>query len=352
MIKQLYANDKLSTKQLNNISFEYINKLSDNTIRKRFLDNEITFEELGNIKINARDDEDNTHVDAIEDSASESASRLKKNFAHLTEGKFGQIFEEIENMLSSMKEKDTYNSKLHYSKEGLNDIRKTELSDDKFVDKKSCLTVGQLLCLAFVALKDKYPNDDTATTQISEILYHFKRGYNLDEFEIDDGNKISKEICARGQFNKIIEKTVGFLEESDSVMVCPQTCIFKIKALIEQTIDTDFFKRPKNEKISNYQALLEIINDDDISDPNNDHYQSVKNKLFSTIEKDITTYYGEALLPKALGSNTTLDEYIFYTFKDSDDLSKKIQAKLNGINNGLFSFGASPNPNVEKKNTP
>ena len=135
-------------------------------------------------------------------------------------------------------------------------------------------------------------------------------------------------------------------------MVCPQTCIFKIKALIEQTIDTDFFKRPKNEKISNYQALLEIINDDDISNPNNDHYQSVKNKLFSTIEKDITTYYGEALLPKALGSNTTLDEYIFYTFKDSDDLSKKIQAKLNGINNGLFSFDASPNPNVEKKNTP
>ena len=234
-----------------------------------------------------------THTETVHESTSESAKNLYARYKNQIEGeKLEKIIQEMTMWITDEKAatqemadwldtslpKDNDDEKVARKKAAYDEaiLNRTaaasailELTAEHTVDvidKKSNISIKQLLCLIWCGIhdeteegRDKTVSAAAARSKFMQALYDHRRGYNLNEKfeEKDKKDETDYPICGGGTFNKLIEAVQTVLPCVSLIFKSQRTTALKLPKVVKQEVEKYLIERCEQAKTP--QEIEEVI---------------------------------------------------------------------------------------------
>lgn len=181
-----------------------------------------------------------THVTSVHESLAQSAIALKNRYTRTLQdsNRSNIILKTIHNWVHDL------GGKYEVQQRALQLL--TSSRSEAFIEKRSQLTIKQLLVLVWEAINDDSIRGDdlqqnlTATENAQALfldgLLEIQRAYNLSEENKDMGGN-DQACCLPGAFNKLLEKLVGVHPDVYLHYITNQAAVLKITPLIKEAIN-------------------------------------------------------------------------------------------------------------------
>ncbi len=176
-------------------------------------------------------DSQSAHTASVHQSVSESASKLLARYGAQIQGaSLACMVSQLTNFINGISDEGEKN------KAAKRRILRITAIDYIFIDKRSKVSLRQLLALVYLAILDENHREGSlqdAKKMLIEALYEIQCGYNLSE----QGQYLGGEdrcICISGTFNKLIEKLHGIHSDCKVRFVNSRTVSLKLPIIVQE----------------------------------------------------------------------------------------------------------------------